>query len=1114
MAASAEGGEQVDIYCKIIEITSGRLSDRKAAAGYAERVYGLAPERPDVLRLFEETARAAGAFAPFVSALEARLAKLSAAPPTDEAPPSKKKKGKKKAAEVPAVSGGGDEQRRLELMLARAYQDDLDRTDDAVAVYRRLLDRDARDADAAEAFEQLLRKNDRKDDLRWLLDLRVQSADSDEQRVELLSEWAILEEDVYQAPERAIALHRRTLEVAPESAETLRTLSRLLLEAADVEGAVEIIERHRDLLSGEERALREVELAEIFLARLERPESAQDAAVRALEVEPGQPRAIAVLEKLMENEGTRARAAEVLAEQYATGGEARREVQALSVMLDQTKDEEERRSLYTRLADVHDEKLGAYGNALDVMLRAVRAFPTDMGFWDRADSLAVLAGRPTDLAEAFREVLRMELSPEDQVELCERASRLHEDRLGDPIGATPYLEKILDQDASNEQAFLRLKDILTAAERWGELEALYDKAARATDDTARRVDMFVEVALISEEIIENTDKATHYYERIIELDPIHDVAIRALDRLYAKAERHEDLVGLLTRRLETATGDELLELKLRLSRLLLEKLHEPDKAVEHVEDVLRERLNDYDARELAERLLEIGNLRLRAARMLETVYESRDEVRDLVRVLLIRLEEQDKEAGGADASADLDDDRRALLRRIALLQDERLHDDEGGLAALARLVPADALDIDARERLLEIGRRVGAHARVAEVLSAAAARADTPGLKGEILMKVAEIYETLLSDPESAERTYREVLSLDESDAELVLPAARALERIYLSGDKSAELGEVLRVQVKLEADGDARKGLLGRLGELCQSVLGDSAGAIEAWRMRSEENPGDELALAALDRLYEEGEKWRELVDVLTLRRDASEDPGLRRKLMVRGATTLANKLDATSDSIDAWRGVLDEYGPDAEVLVALERLYEKAELWHELAETYERHLDIVEADAERLELLAKLGRLKHRHLSDVEGALETYRRALTLDSSHEASREALEELLDSDDSFARREAAGILHPIYEADGAHEKLLHVIEIEIDATEDVFDRLKGLEKAIQVAEVSLNDSAKAFKHAERAVRVAAGHTELAPWLTHIERLAEQSSRQGDYVKILCDVVGEIFDGEV
>ncbi len=138
------------------------------------------------------------------------------------------------------------------------------------------------------------------------------------------------------------------------------------------------------------------------------------------------------------------------------------------------------------------------------------------------------------------------LREELEVELAERAARLHEDRLGDPIGATPYLERVLALSPGNEAAFQRLKDILTAAERWSELEALYDRASAATDDLARRAEMLVEVALICEEIIEDVEKATRYYERILEVDPFHDVSIRALDRLYVRqnSNRHKQLAAV------------------------------------------------------------------------------------------------------------------------------------------------------------------------------------------------------------------------------------------------------------------------------------------------------------------------------------------------------------------------------------------------------------------------------------------------------------------------------------------------------------------------------------------------------------------------------------------
>src|SRR5262249_37295862 len=152
---------------------------------------------------------------------------------------------------------------------------------------------------------------------------------------------------------------------------------------------------------------------------------------------------------------------------------------------------------------------------------------------------------------------------------------------GDPIGATPYLERVLALNPANDVAFRRLKDILTAAERWAELEALYDRATAATDDLGRKVEMLAEVALIWEEIIEDPEKATHYYERILKIDQFHEPSVRALDRLYTRAGHNKKLADLLEKRLETAVGEEAFELKLRLAKLELE-LREPERAVVHV----------------------------------------------------------------------------------------------------------------------------------------------------------------------------------------------------------------------------------------------------------------------------------------------------------------------------------------------------------------------------------------------------------------------------------------------------------------------------------------------------------------------------------------------------
>jgi tetratricopeptide (TPR) repeat protein len=230
--------------------------------------------------------------------------------------------------------------------------------------------------------------------------------------------------------------------------------------------------------------------------------------------------------------------------------------------------------------------------------------------------------------------------------------------------------------------------------------------------------------------------------------------------------------------------------------------------------------------------------------------------------------------------------------------------------------------------------------------------------------------------------------------------------------------------------------------------VIHDNEGAIVAWRARLDDNPGDHTALTALDRLYDGAERWRELVDVLERRRDITEQPNERRGLMTRSAETLWHRLGAIPAAIDAYQALLDQFGPDESSLGSLESLYTSAERWDELAETLERHLEIAESSESQLSILVRLGDLRREHLADLDGALEAYRRALDLDASHGPSRAALERLLEADQNVARREAAQILHPNYEADGDHERLLKVLEIEITTSEDPLERLERYKAAI------------------------------------------------------------------
>ncbi len=1084
---------------KLVRVTGHQLQDRAAAYAWARKAYDLAPGREGALEAFEEATRAASQWQGFVDALNARLA----GEPVQE-PGTRAGKKKKKKDRDPAEAGRREEMRALRAKLAEVYAREMGRVDEAVATYRALVEEDEGDDLAVQTLDRILRESDRRDDLRWLFNLRVERANT-AHKLELLGEWAMLEEEAFGAPERAVALYRRLLEIVPQHGAALRALARLLRSQGDAQGAVDVLALDRDQREGAERAAREVEMARLLVDPLHKPVEALAACERALRLVTNDPSAIEVVEQLLPMPETRARAASILESAYEQTGAFARQAEVLEVLIATTAAREDRLVLYGRLADVHETRLGDAEASFDVVARAASEFPTELALWDRLAVLASRTGRAQALVDAIVAVVpptgTVNLPEHVELDLAERAATLFDEKLGDVDRARPYLERMLSRNPGNERAFQRLKQILTTREQWSELAHLYERVVAATPEPARRAELLAEVALVAEEITGERGKAIAYYERILELDAVHDQAIRSLDSLYASEQRWDSLARLLERRLASAVGDEKLDLEQRLGLLLFGRIGDASAALSYLEHVLRERPAAVEARQLVEKILDVPELRSRAAVILEAVYTERDEVPELVRVLEIHLE-----------FASSTDERRDLLRRVAELRDERLRDDPGALEAFARLLPLDPEDTRARQRMLEIARRLGAHERAAGVLTATAAEAGAPLPRAEILMDVARLYENQLGDVGRADAVYRQVLQLAPDDANITLPACRSLERIYSASGDSQKLCEVLRLQVPLEDDAAARKEIRGRLADLSETVLDDSRGAIEAWRARLDDDPADAQALAALDRLYEKTQSWRELVDVLRARERLADDKQARRALLVRIARTLADKLADVPEAILAYRTVIDDFGADRDSLASLSNLYELADRWQDLADALEADLALADTPADKLAILARLGEVRQRRLKDVSGSLEAYRQALVLEPSHSGCRAALEAMLE--DPTAQREAAGLLRPLYEADGLHQKLLRVLDIEIEGADSTSDKLQTIAQAAQVAEGPLGAADVALRYAARGLRESVAEPELPRWIERVERLATATGKYAELVELLRASVGEIVDGDL
>ena len=1074
--------EKRALYKKLAIVTGHKLADKAAAFRYAVKAFELAPSEPAAVRELEEWARASGEWQGFVDALTVR---------------------------ADAEGADYDERRALRLKLAEVSATHTGRSDDAIGAYRELIITNEQDEQAITALDRLLRAApDRRDDLRWLFRLRVNRAPGSEARIAMLSEWALLEEEAFGAPDQAITLYREILGLDDRHVSALRALGRLLLAAGDAEAAAKVLQQERDLEEGGSRVAREIELARLYMGPLKKPLEALAAAKRALELAPNDAQVIAVVEELMPLSETRARAAVILEEAYAATGAWAKQGDVLAVLIATAPSKADRLALHLRLAEVK-QKLGDHAGAFDVVSRAAQDSPAELELWDRLSVLANKTHRTQQFVDAIAQAVPEKgetgLPPHVEIDLAERAATLFDEMLGEIDRATPYLERILARDPSNERAFVRLKQILTTRERWMDLEALYERVLGATEDANRRADLLAEVAIIAEEITGDANKAIHYYERILELEPGHDQAIYALDKLYAGQERWQNLADLLQRRLSLAGSGDTSNLKLRLGTLLMNRLGDPKAALNYLEEVVAADSSLRDARELVEKCLTHPDLRQRAAIILEGVYAEREEMRDLVRILEVRLE-----------FVTDDVERRDLLRRIAELRDERLTDDKGAFEAYARLLPLAPGDVEARTRFLEIAQRLDRLDDAAEVVLVAAKNAESPQPRAELLSEVAKVYEGS-EQADRAESIYRQIMDLAPDDPTIALPAVRALERIYVARGKNRDLADVLLVQVKLEEAVPVRRELYARLGALLEDDLKDDAAAISAWKSRLEDDPADEKALAALDRLYERGGDHRALVDVLRVRERQADGGEARKALMIRTAQALGDRLADVPEAILAYRSVLDDFGADRAVLGALVKLYEKAEQWPDLAETLEAELGLLEttdAEADRIALLTKLGDVRRKRLVEIDSAIDAYRQALTLDPANVAARSALEELLDQDTQVAaRREAAEILRPLYEAAGHDAKLVRVLDIQVESESDLETRLGLYARAVQVTEGPLAEPAKAFGYAAKALRESAGDPAVTTWIAHAERLTERTGAYADLVQLYRDVVPDVLDEE-
>src|SRR6188768_4525995 len=117
--------------------------------------------------------------------------------------------------------------------------------------------------------------------------------------------------------------------------------------------------------------------------------------------------------------------------------------------------------------------------------------------------------------------------------------------------------------------------------------------AEALSEPAEKIRELLEVGEIWKTEVNDYDQATPAFEKILSVDPTHQEAFEALERLHTAAGRWEPLVELYLNRLETRESvSEKNELLRRIARVFEEKLDDKNQAFDALVNAFSEDFSD------------------------------------------------------------------------------------------------------------------------------------------------------------------------------------------------------------------------------------------------------------------------------------------------------------------------------------------------------------------------------------------------------------------------------------------------------------------------------------------------------------------------------------------
>jgi tetratricopeptide (TPR) repeat protein len=691
-------------------------------------------------------------------------------------------------------------------------------------------------------------------------------------------------------------------------------------------------------------------------------------------------------------------ARESLEAHYLAAGQHREAAQLLERSLPKLEDAEEIHGLHRRLAEAYVVTLGEPQKAIAHIEALLAADANDADSVAMAEALlkvkpvagraaAALAdaherlGNLTAAATMFDFELEYARGPR-RTEVQRKLAVIRQDVLGDPAGALELLGPVTAADPGNDDVRARFCALSEQCGKLVEATRLLTRALQLCKDPAVRVRVGTDIGHLFLRA-GDVNRAQVAWQQVMESGREDDAVLAAARGLLGLHSGDGTPVQLaaaleLVARIEPDPGPRH-EAAFRLAQLCEGELADPARAL----SAWHALIDSPWAEEALTRL--------------EVAYEQAHDDSGLAEVI--------------DRKADLTQDplqSQQLRFRAAELRSTGKHDRQAALDAWRSFVQRYGPMPEAYARLIPLLEQEKHWEELCTVLEAQAGLVE-PRQRASLLGQLGHARLTHLNDLVGALQAYREALTADPSDrasrsaVEALLSsegarvaAALILEPVYRAEQAYSGLVRVLETRAGAVDSPDDRMAVLAEASHLAETELRNPgrALALAGWALREAVDQRPEAVEAWIERVRQLGEATgdaavqAQLLSEVLQDRDIDSAPLLALSLAA-GDALLACGEHARASAI--YRRALDYEPSSPELLRRMDELLAQQASPEERLTLYRAALEHGPTPARRRELLHAMATLQRRDLSDLEGALETWRRATTEDPADWVAHQAL---------------------------------------------------------------------------------------------------------------------------